>query len=167
MLQDRDAQLDAEENACGQQAIRRHVYDLMKCDSTACHLGPYCWLDLAGKRHYRLRTQTLRRLVTYAEKGGILETHKDVPDEIREELYMGDQQRLEKERRKGGNFLGAGTPYPPININVLPSQATGLDVAALKLPGGSANPNDMSPLKIPGFRDVAVKEYGERLASSV
>lgn len=121
MLDDRDAQLDAEENACGQQAIWRHVYDLMKCDSAACHLGPYCWLDPVGKKHYQLRTQTLRRLVTYAEKGGILVTHKDVPDEIREELYMEEQQRLEKEKRKGGNVPGAGTPYPPININVLPS----------------------------------------------
>ncbi|CAG7991488.1 unnamed protein product, partial [Penicillium salamii] len=42
MLDDRDAQLDAEENACGQQAIWRRVYDLMKCDSSAYHLGPYC-----------------------------------------------------------------------------------------------------------------------------
>jgi hypothetical protein len=34
------------------------------------------------------RTQTLKRLVTYAEKGGALETYKDVPDEIRDELYL-------------------------------------------------------------------------------
>lgn len=112
MLDDRDAQLDAEENACSQQAVWRHVYDLMKFDSTACHLGPYCWLDPVGKKHYRLCTQTLRRLVTYAEQGGILETHKDVPDEIREELYMEEQQRLEKEKRKGGSILGIPTtPY--------------------------------------------------------
>ncbi|KAJ9482780.1 hypothetical protein PENNAL_c0137G11045 [Penicillium nalgiovense] len=83
MLGDRDAQLDAEESSYGQQSIWRHVYDLMKYDSAACHLGPYCWLDPKGKKHYRLRTQTLRRLVTYAEKGGILETHRDVPDEIK------------------------------------------------------------------------------------
>jgi hypothetical protein len=55
------------------------------------HPGDYCWLGPVGKKHYRLRTQTLKRLVTYAEKGGILETHKDVPDEIREELYMEEQ----------------------------------------------------------------------------
>lgn len=51
MLDDRDAQLDAEENVCGQQAVWRHVYDLMKCDSSACHLGTYCWLDPVGKKH--------------------------------------------------------------------------------------------------------------------
>jgi hypothetical protein len=32
-------------------------------------------------------------LVTYVEKGGVLETHKDIPDEIRDELYIEEQQR--------------------------------------------------------------------------
>lgn len=31
MLDVRDAQLDAEENACVQKAIRRHVHELLKC----------------------------------------------------------------------------------------------------------------------------------------
>lgn len=141
----------------------------MKCDSTACHLGPYCWLDPVGKKHYRLRTHTLRQLVTYAEKGGVLETHKDVPDEIREEIYMEEQQRVEKGRRRGGNALEGGTPYPPININVLSSQShlPGLDTTASKADVDSAGPTDAGPLKIPGFKDVAVKQYGEWLASSV
>lgn len=95
MLNDRDARLDAEEYACGRQAIWCHVYDLMKCDSAACHLGPCCWLNPVGKKHYGLRTQTLKQLVTHAKKGGVLETHKDVPDEIRDELYMEEQQRLD------------------------------------------------------------------------
>ncbi|KAJ5346176.1 hypothetical protein N7452_004180 [Penicillium brevicompactum] len=165
MLDDRDAQLDAEGNACGQQAIWRRVYDLMKCDSAACHLGPYCWLDPRGKKHYRLRTQTLRRLVTYVEKGGVLETHKDVPDEIRDELYMEDQQKQEKEKRKGGNILGGETPYPPININVHPSHSPGLATTAPAV--DSAGMKDVVSFKIPGFKDVAVKEYGEWLASNV
>jgi hypothetical protein len=104
-------------------------------------------------------------LVTYVEKGGVLETHKDVPGEIRDELYMEEQQRQEKEKRKGGNILGSGSPYPPININFNPIHPTGL---------GSATPGDASaglrvvgPLNIPGLKDVAVKEYGEWLASNV
>ena len=165
MLDDRDAQLDTEENAYGEHPIWRRVYALMKCDSSVCHLGPYCWLDPVGKKHYRLRTQTLRRLVTYAEKGGVLESHKDVPDEIQEELYMEEQQRLEKEKRKGGNIAGLGTPYPPININVLPSYPAGVDITAPTV--SSAESKDVSLLKIPGFRDVAVKEYGEWLVSNV
>lgn len=119
--------------------------------------------------YYRLRTKTLRQLVTYAEKGGVLETHKDVPDEIREEIYIEEQQRLEKGKRKGGNVLEGGTLYPPININVLPSQShpPELDITTSKAAVDSARPNDMGPLKIPGFKDVAIKEYGEWLASSV
>jgi hypothetical protein len=135
---------------------------MMKCDSSACHLGPYCWLDPMGKKHYRLRTQTLRRLITYAEKGGVLESHDDVPDEIQEKLYMEEQQRLGKENREGVNVAGPGAP---ININVLPSHPAGIDVTAPTV--DSAGSKDMSLLKIPGFRDVAVKEYGEWLASNV
>jgi hypothetical protein len=45
MLDDRDVPLDAGENGCGQQAVWRCVYAMMKYDLTACHLGSYCWLD--------------------------------------------------------------------------------------------------------------------------
>ncbi|CAI7587822.1 unnamed protein product [Penicillium manginii] len=166
MLDDRGAQLDAEENACGQQAIWRHVYDLMKCDSSACHLGPYCRLDPVGKKHYRPRTQTLKRLVTYAEKVDALETHKDVPDEIRDEIYMEEQQREERDKRKTGNILG-GTPYPPININDLPSHSAKLDMTASNTIANPSVSKETCALRIPGVRDVAVKEYGQWLASTV
>lgn len=102
----------------------------MKCDSAACHLSPYCWLDTTWKKHYGLRTQSLRRLVTYFEKGSVLETHKDVIDEIRDELYMEHQGRQEKERHKSGNTLGGESPYPRINNNVLSSQPPRLATTA-------------------------------------
>ena len=101
MLEERDAQLDAEQNASGLKPIWRSVYNLMRCPSSSCHLSPYCWLDPVGKKHYQLKTHHLRRLVTYVEKGGVLESHKDVPEAIREELYMEEQQNLEKDKRKG------------------------------------------------------------------
>ena len=104
-------------------------------------------------------------MVTYAKKGGVLESHKDVPDEIQEELYMEEQQRLEKEKRKGGNIASLGTPYPPININVLLSHPTRVDIIALTV--SSAESKDVSLLKIPGFRDVTIKEYSEWLISNV
>lgn len=47
------------------------------------------------------------------------------------------------------------------------SRPSGLDITAPKAAANSANPKDVGPLKIPGFRDVAVKEHGEWLASSV
>jgi hypothetical protein len=106
-------------------------------------------------------------LITYAEKGGVLETHKDVPDEIQEELYMEEQQRLEKEKRKSGTVVETGTPYVPININVLPSQPPGLEVTAPKKAVNTVQSENIGPLNIPGLRDAAVKEYGEWLASRV
>ncbi|CAI7672859.1 unnamed protein product [Penicillium discolor] len=106
--------------------------------------------------HYHLRTQTLRLLVTYAEKGGVLESHNDVPDEIRDELYMEDQQKQEKENRKGGKTFSSEPPYPPTNINVHPSHP---QLATTAASAGFAPPKDIASLNIPGFRDVAAKEY--------
>lgn len=169
MLDERDAHLHAEENACEGQAIWRRVYNLMKCSAPSCQLGPYCWLDPMGKKHYQLRTQHLRKLVTYAEKGGVLETHRDVPETIREDIYLEEQQRLERHKRKGGNSTETGAPYPPININVLPlqSHSSEWDVSTAKAPTKSTIIKDTSPLRIPGPRDIAVKEYGEWHASNV
>jgi hypothetical protein len=164
MLDERDAQLDAEEHASGQKPIWRSVYNLMRCPSSTCHLGPYCWVDPMGKKHFQLKTHHLRRLVTHVEKGGILEGHRDVPETVREELYMEEQERLAKKNRKGGHENGL--PYPPININVLPSQpsGTGLDVSGAP---ATAAAKGLGPLDIPGPRDEAVKEYGEWQVSQV
>jgi hypothetical protein len=76
-----------------------------------------------GKKHYPIKAHHIKRLITHVEEGGILESHKDVPEAVRDELYREEQQRLEKDKRKGGQAIGTGVPYPPINIlNVLPSQ---------------------------------------------
>lgn len=40
-----------------------------------------------------------------------MEGHKDVPETVREELYMEEQQRLEKKNRKGGHSIENGLPY--------------------------------------------------------
>lgn len=80
---------------------------------------------------------------------------------------MEEQQRLEKEKRKSGTVVETGTPYAPININVLPSHLSGSEVIAPKTAANTAERKDMGPLKIPGLKDAAVKEYGEWLASRV
>ena len=49
LLDERAAQLDAEENVSGQESIWRGVYNLMRCPSPSCHLGPHCWQDPHGK----------------------------------------------------------------------------------------------------------------------
>jgi hypothetical protein len=41
-----------------------------------------------GKKHYNLKTHHLIDLVKYVrDEHGTLETHDDVPDQIREQLY--------------------------------------------------------------------------------
>lgn len=59
----------------------------MRCPGPPCHLGPHCWIDYAGKKHYKLRTHHLESLIKHVQQGGDLETHDDVPEEIREQLY--------------------------------------------------------------------------------
>ncbi|EPS32153.1 hypothetical protein PDE_07113 [Penicillium oxalicum 114-2] len=84
MLADRDAQIDAEQ-ASGQHSIWRDVYRVMRCPGPPCrHEGQYCWQDPEGKRHHRLQTHHLKALIKYVEQGGVLKTHADVPDSVRE-----------------------------------------------------------------------------------
>jgi hypothetical protein len=118
MLNERDAQLDAEEHTTGQESVWRAVYNLMRCPSSSCHLSPHCWQDPHGKKHYALRSHHLKRLIAFVEKGGILESHGDVPDSFREELYLEERQRLESQQSKnkmGGSSWGGPVP---ININL-------------------------------------------------
>ncbi|KAJ5564500.1 hypothetical protein N7513_000742 [Penicillium frequentans] len=158
MLNDRDAQLDAEEHVSGQQSVWRAVYSLMRCPSPSCHLGPHCWQDPHGKKHYQLRTHHLKRLIAHVEGGGILECQDDVPEAMREDLFMEEQQRLEHSQSKSQKSLAPGT-CPPININFLggqPPQATD-SVPASVLP--SQQSQQVLLLTIDGPRDVAVREY--------
>lgn len=79
---------------------------------------------------------------------------------------MEEQQRLEKNSRKGGDVMGNGISYPPININVLPSQypPTGLDKFAAQ---AAAEPKGLYALDVLRPRDEAVKEYSEWQVSNV
>ncbi|CAG8342596.1 unnamed protein product [Penicillium salamii] len=162
MLNERDAQLDAEEHASGQQSIWRAVYGLMRCPSPSCHLGPHCWQDPHRKKHYQLRTHHLKRLIAYVEGGGILECQDDVPDSIREELYTEEQQRLENSNLKSNKSLVPGI-CPPIHISFMGTQPT-LQQPTISTTGVStsvlqSNGQDPARLEIDGPRDVAVKEY--------
>ncbi|KAJ5547520.1 hypothetical protein N7513_004754 [Penicillium frequentans] len=105
-------------------------------------------------------------LVGYVEEGGLLKTHDDVPESIREKLYIQEQQRLE--RQKGGTQSTNG--YPPINItNVLPVQASPLSMPTTPTPMPILCPGK-APLdffEIPGLRDLAVAEYSDWQQSQV
>jgi hypothetical protein len=159
MLTERAAQLDVEEESSGQPSIWNKVYSLMRCPGPPCHLGPHCWRDPVGKKHYKLRTKHLKSLMRHVEQGYELKTHADVPEEVREQLYAEEQQGLE--RRQTAASTSAAT-FPPINItNVLPGQpyhtpagSVPAEIPVLDMPSTPVN-----RLEIPGLRDAAVDEY--------
>jgi hypothetical protein len=160
-------QLDAEE-ASGQPSIWRDVYNLMRCPGPPCHLGPYCWRDNIGNKHYKLKTHHLRSLIKHVDQGYRLQTHDDVPDEIREQLYAEEAQYIERHRKLGAPQAG----FPPINItNVMPAQtppaSTPSSVPATPETTGSLSRDRSAQLEIPGLRDIAVKRYSDWQCSQV
>jgi hypothetical protein len=96
MLADRAAQLDAEQETTGNPSIWREVYALMRCPGPPCDLGPHCWCDPFGKKHYKLGTHHLKALINLVEHGHVLKSHDDVPEDIREQLFAEERQRLER-----------------------------------------------------------------------
>ncbi|KAI3053189.1 hypothetical protein CBS147353_11511 [Aspergillus niger] len=106
-----------------------------------------------GKQHYKLKTHHLRSLVKFVENGGELETHEDVPEDIRQQLYGEEEQRLEKQKKGGQNAHG-GTMWPPININVLPSQSS----HPSQMNSNASLSVSCGPIDIPGPLDTAIDE---------
>lgn len=149
MLTERDTQLDVEEASSGRPSIWSNVYELMRCQVLSCNLGPHCWRDPVGKKHYKLRTSQLRRLIEHVKEGYTLQTHDDVPEEIRQQLYAEDNQKRQKPAST------SAVNCPPINItNVLPTPAPQTAPASDM---SSATP--INRLDIPRPRDAAVKDY--------
>lgn len=140
----------------------------MRCSGPPCHLGPYCWRDNIGNKHYKLKTHHLRNLIKYVEQGYTLRAHDDVPDEIREQLYAKEAHYIERQRKQGASQAG----FPPINItNVMPAQSpqgfTPCSVPATPESTGSLPCDHSVQLEIAGLRDMAVKRYSDRQCSQV
>ncbi|RYO92895.1 hypothetical protein DL766_009127 [Monosporascus sp. MC13-8B] len=162
MLSQQTLDLDAEENATGSPPVWRHVYSLMRCPGPPCNLGPHCWIDNVGKKHYKLRTHHLESLIKHVQQGGTLQTHDDVPDEVREQLYAEEQQDGERQRKRRAPSSLASCP--PINItNVLPAQSP---QAPTPYPAGSqlesvgtTATKASNHLEIPEPLDIAVQRY--------
>ncbi|CAG8393858.1 unnamed protein product [Penicillium salamii] len=164
MLNERDAQLDAEENMSGQESIWRGVYNLMRCPSSSCHLDPHCWQDPHGKKHSKLRSHQLKHLIAFVEKGGALLSHEDVPDNFREELYMEERHRLKSQQSQKNKMVDTPESCQPININFnrmqsSPQQDTSdpTTASAMVLP---SNNQAIEDLNLTRLRDEAVKDYG-------
>lgn len=60
----------------------------MRCSNRVYDLGPYYWRDPISKKYIKLTVQNLRALVSYIEQGGVLTLYDNVPQSIREKLYI-------------------------------------------------------------------------------
>lgn len=157
MLREREAQIEAECSS-GQPAAWRDVYKVMRCPGRPCHHnGQFCWLDPAGKKHYNLLSHHLRSLVQHVEDGNVLETHDDVPYEVRERLYAED----EKQREKGQKSINpANGLIPPINIHFLPAQSPQTStIPAGDIDGHTSRSDQVEKIDIPGLFEVALDNY--------
>ncbi|KAJ0418357.1 hypothetical protein BJY00DRAFT_185948 [Aspergillus carlsbadensis] len=155
MFAERDAELMAEEGSAN-PSNWRYVYKLMRCSVSSCdNHEKWCWQDPRGRKHYFLRKPHLLKLTSILDNDGKLDSHEDVPEDIRQALDLEAQQKLERRSTKVNTPLAAGGPYP-ININVLPAPTLGESVIAQPR-SGPALPSKKP--RISGPRDVAVKKY--------
>ena len=111
----------------------------------------------------------MKGLIKHVEQGYELQTHEDVPEDIREQLYAEEQQWLDRRERSRSSSTAN---IPPINItNVLPQQSYQTPSGASPAPTPPSDRPVISALfnrlDIPGHRDVAVKEYSDWQQSKV
>ncbi|KAK8036600.1 hypothetical protein PG991_001737 [Apiospora marii] len=159
MLAQQSVEVEAEEGSTGNPSVWRHVYNLMRCPGPPCNLGPHCWIDNVGKRHYKLRTHHLESMIKFVQTGGSLQSHDDVPEDIREQIYAEVQQDVERRRKRRAPSVSS---CPPINItNVLPTQSP----QASNMQPGGPQPDPVGSgarktrLQIPEPLDDAVRSY--------
>lgn len=156
MLAERSVQIDAEEDSSGQPSAWRYVYKLMRCSGPPCHLGPHCWVDPDGRKHFRLKPHHMKALIRHVEGGGTLESHDDVPQTFREQVYAEEQHLSERQRKK--TKVSSDIP-PPINIHVVqPQQNEG----PLRQQSGATLPTptpSVTMSTIPDCRDDLMDEY--------
>jgi hypothetical protein len=89
------------------------------------------------------------------DEGNSLESHADVPQVVRQQLYAEQQERVHKQHKTSA---GSASNFPPITINnVLPGSASSASGTHEKAAApGSSVPQDF---ELPGFRDIALNEY--------
>ncbi|EXK77146.1 hypothetical protein FOQG_18140 [Fusarium oxysporum f. sp. raphani 54005] len=158
-LAERAIDIGEEETASAEPAVWRKVYDFFRCTGSPCGLGPHCWVDTVGKKHYKLKTHHLRALIEHVRLGNTVDSHDDVPPDVRDLLYAEEEQSIQRKRKR----RSSSTDARPVNItNVMPTR-TGhsSDDNDTRTPSGSAEGSRYAPkyLGIPGMRDVNVNKY--------
>lgn len=165
MLSDRDARIDAEFTS-GQPTAWRDVYRKMRCLGSCKNKDWYCWQDPNGRKHYPLESYHLTRLAKLVEAGRLdLDSHDDVPSEIREQLYARKHKRREKEQ-KASEYSSVEPAGRSININFLPSRSPQSSVLATPAGSPPLLPHPSSELIDPiVFPDLPLEVVAEEYSS--
>ncbi|ENH71184.1 hypothetical protein FOC1_g10001427 [Fusarium oxysporum f. sp. cubense race 1] len=158
-LAERAIDISEEETASAEPAVWRKVYDFFRCTGSPCGLGPHCWVDTIGKKHYKLKTHHLRALIEYVRLGNTVESHDDVLPDICDLLYAEEEQSIQRKRKQ----RPSSTDARPVNItNVMPIRAGhSSDDNGVGTPPESVEGSlyALKYLGIPGMRDVNVNNY--------
>ena len=77
------------------------MYEIFDCGSNICqNQGFSCWRDPDRKRHFKLDSVTMGKVVDFAEEGNKLENHNDLPQRIREIIYKHDEEETARKQLK-------------------------------------------------------------------
>ncbi|PGH30702.1 hypothetical protein GX50_06515 [[Emmonsia] crescens] len=139
----------------------------MRCPGS-CELGPHCWQDSYGKKHYKLYRDELLSLVRYVQSGKKLDCHEDVPGMIHEQIYRAERRRLEGQ--KSHNRPASESTYSLITItNVLPAQTPQPAMSSSSPSSEGMHIYSAKPprLNITGLRDANVQAYCDWQQSQV
>ncbi|KAK0367742.1 hypothetical protein CLIM01_14901 [Colletotrichum limetticola] len=149
--------MDAEQEASGEVDPWRRVYQLMRCPGAPCDNGQWCWQDRAQKMHHKLLDHHMRDLIRWVQQGHNLDTHDDVPEEIRAQLYAQEQQGRKRKRQDSGSDSAGHVPV--IIHNHIPDYVAASDRASPDLGSPVSPPSRPLPLCVTGLRDDAVEAY--------
>ncbi|KAJ5005564.1 hypothetical protein K4K57_011679 [Colletotrichum sp. SAR 10_99] len=156
-LAERTARMDAEQQAAGEVDPWRRVYQLMRCPGAPCDNGQWCWQDRARKMHHKLLDHHMRDLVRWVQQGHSLETHDDVPEEIRAQLYAQEQQGRKRKRQNSASEPPSHTPV--IIHNHIADYTAASDRMTPDFGSPGIPPSRPPPLCVDGLRDDAVEAY--------
>jgi hypothetical protein len=74
----------------------------MKCTEPLCpNDGKWCWCDPATDQHYYLLSEHLKTLIRHKIDGKKLESHNDIPDDLRGKLLAHRRGIVVKRADKG------------------------------------------------------------------
>lgn len=164
MRHEQALQRDAEEHVSGEAAPWRTVYDMMRCPGRPClNNQGWCWRDPHGGRHHKLLTVHLRRLVEHVKESNKFESHSDVPDTIRQQLYAEAVQRAARHQHRNTGHPPSVMPYMQ-EPTPTPTQTPGTmhySPAQEVLPSGgiAAAPTSLQSLDVPGPQEDAISDY--------